>query len=180
MSDLSDVLSALDFAAQKHRAQRRKDAAETPYINHITAVVDTLATVGAVTDRVLLMAAALHDTVEDTDTSWPELEERFGSEVCQVVREVTDDTSLPKEERKRLQVVHAPHLSDRAKHLKLADKTCNVLDVIESPPATWSMERRIEYLDWTEASAAGCRGVSEALERRYDQILARAREALSR
>ena len=108
MSDLTGVMGAFHFAAHKHRLIPRKDKAETPYINHVIAVVHTLATVGRVADPILLMAAALHDTIEDTKTSWEELEDRFGPEVCSVVREVTDDKSLPKEERKRLQIEHTP------------------------------------------------------------------------
>ena len=178
MSDVAGVIGALHFAAHKHRSQSRKDEAGTPYINHVIAVVHTLATVGRVTDPIVLIAAVLHDTIEDTKTSWEELDDRFAPEVCGVVREVTDDKSLPKQERKRLQVEHAPHLSDRAKQLKLADKTCNVLDVIDNPAVGWSLERRIEYLDWTEQSAAGCRGVNEALEVHYDRVLQHGREVL--
>jgi guanosine-3',5'-bis(diphosphate) 3'-pyrophosphohydrolase len=176
MSDVANVIGALHFAAHKHRSQPRKDEAKTPYINHVIAVVHTLATVGDVSEPVPLMAAALHDTIEDTETSWQELEERFGSEVCRTVREVTDDKSLPKQERKRLQIEHASHLSDGAKELKLADKTCDMLDVIENPAVGWSLDRRIDYLDWTEKSAAGCRGVNEALEAHYDRVLQRGRE----
>ena len=178
MSDVAEVIGALHFAAYKHRFQSRKDEAKTPYINHVIAVVHTLATVGEITEPVTLVAAALHDTVEDTKTSSQELEDRFGPEVRRVVQEVTDDKSLPKEERKRLQIEHAPHLSDGAKQLKLADKTCNVLDVIDNPAVGWSLERRIDYLDWTEKSAAGCRGVNEALEAHYDRVLQRGRGVL--
>ena len=180
MSTLVAVVGALDFAARKHHTQRRKDAAETPYINHIIEVVNTLVGVGGVTDPVLLMAAALHDTVEDTDTSFDELETRFGHEVCDIVREVTDDKTLPKAERKRLQIVHAPHLSTRAKQLRLADKACNVHDVVEHPAAGWSVERRTEYLDWADAAAEGYRDVSETLEAHYDAMIKRGRKALER
>lgn len=69
------------------------------------------------------MAAILYDTIEDTDTSREDLEELFGREVANVVAEVTDDKTLPKQERKRLQVEHSPHRSDRAKQIKIADKT---------------------------------------------------------
>ena len=176
MTDTAQVLAALDFAADRHKGQPRKDAAKTPYINHIISVVHTLADVGKVTDPILLIAAALHDTIEDTETSADELEEKFGTEVRSVVEEVTDDKNLPKQERKRLQIEHAPHLSDRAKQLKLADKACNVIDVIENPAVGWSLERRREYLDWTDQSAAGCRGTNQALEAHYDRVVRRGRE----
>jgi guanosine-3',5'-bis(diphosphate) 3'-pyrophosphohydrolase len=141
-------------------------------------VATVLATCGGVTDETTLLAAVLHDTIEDTETTAEELAERFGPEVAAVVLEVTDDKSLPKDERKRLQVEHAPHGSPRAKLVKLGDKICNVHDVTVAPPADWTLERRREYLDWTERVIAGCRGASAELESRYDEVLGAARRAL--
>ena len=109
------LLSVLAFAARKHSGQRRKDPAGTPYINHPIAVAELLARVGRVSDLAALQAAILHDTLEDTETTVQELEAHFGLEVRALVQEMTDDKSLPKEERKRLQVEHAPHLSLRAR-----------------------------------------------------------------
>lgn len=175
----AQVLQALEFAAAKHRDQRRKDEAASPYINHPIAVANLLMHPGGITDAVTLMGAILHDTLEDTATTATELEARFGPEVRRVVEEVTDDKSLPKAERKRLQVEHAPHLSTRARQIKLADKISNVRDIIHSPPATWPLERRQEYLAWTERVVAGCRGVNPPLEALYDEILATGQEALA-
>ena len=126
------------------------------------------------------MAAVLHDTLEDTETTPQELEARFGPEVRRVVEEVTDDKTLPKHVRKQLQIEHAPHVSERAKLVKLADKICNVRDVAHDPPVGWPLARRREYLDWTEAVVRGCRGCNGALERYYDALLAEAREELER
>lgn len=125
------------------------------------------------------MAALLHDTVEDTDTSFEELEARFGLAVTALVREMTDDKSLPKEERKEAQVRKAPGLSARAKLIKLSDKRCNVRDITRNPPADWSLARRRAYLDWTARVVAGLRGTNAALEARYDETLARGYEALA-
>jgi guanosine-3',5'-bis(diphosphate) 3'-pyrophosphohydrolase len=169
-----DLLIALDFAAERHSTQRRKDAAQTPYINHVIEVAALLARHGA-TDRTALLAAILHDTIEDTETTPDELADRFGPEVRDAVLEVTDDKSLPKEERKRLQVEHAPHLSHAARLVKLGDKISNVRYVAHHPPPSWSLERRREYLDWTERVIAGLRGTNSALEARYDAALAEAR-----
>ena len=174
----SELLRALHFAADKHRDQRRKDPAASPYVNHPIAVAELLARVALVADPVTLLAAILHDTVEDTETTFEELEREFGSRVRSVVEEVTDDKSLPKQERKRRQVEHAAHLSDRAKLVKLADKTSNVRDVAENPPRDWSLERRSEYLDWAEAVVAGCRGTNAALERAFDDAIAHGRNVL--
>jgi guanosine-3',5'-bis(diphosphate) 3'-pyrophosphohydrolase len=172
------LLDALHFAADKHRFQRRKDPAASPYINHPIAAADLLARVGGVTDLVTLLAALLHDTLEDTETTSAELDERYGTEVRAVVEEVTDDKTLPKEERKRRQVEHAPHLSQRAKLVKIADKICNVLDVTHHPPAKWTRDRRLEYLDWSAAVVQGCKGANPALERYFAEVLAQGRALL--
>lgn len=172
------LLEALHFAATKHRDQRRKDPEASPYINHPIRVAQLLASEGGVTDLVTLQAAILHDTVEDTDTTLEELERHFGPAVRQVVAEVTDDKSLPKGDRKRLQIEHAPHLSPGAKQLKIADKTANVQNITTSPPADWSLERKREYLDWAEQVVAGCRGCNPALEAIFDGAIAEGRRSL--
>jgi len=164
------ILKAARFAADRHRIQRRKDAEASPYINHPIAVAETLAAAG-VTDRTTLLAAILHDVIEDTETKPSEIEEIFGDEVCRVIEEVSDDKSLPKARRKTLQVEHAPHLSDRAKLLKLGDLTVNVADVVNNPPVGWSLARRIEYLDWARRVTDGCGGVNEVLEQNFRDLV---------
>lgn len=146
----AELLEAVMFAAERHRNQRRKDAEASPYINHPIALAHLLATVGAVNDLDVLQAAILHDTVEDTDTSEAELRERFGDVVASIVMEVTDDKGLPKQRRKELQVEHAPHKSQGAALVKLADKTCNLRDIAAAPPADWPLARRQEYFDWAK------------------------------
>jgi guanosine-3',5'-bis(diphosphate) 3'-pyrophosphohydrolase len=180
MSDTARLLQALHFSADKHRFQKRKDRGASPYINHPIEVATVLATVGGVSDLITLMASVLHDTIEDTDTTPEELEQRFGRDVRLVVEELSDDKSLPKARRKQLQIEHALGSSHRAKLVKLGDKICNVRDVTHSPPDDWSLERRCEYLDWTEQVVAGCRGASATLERHYDQVLAEGRSKLHR
>jgi (p)ppGpp synthase/HD superfamily hydrolase len=172
------LLKAIEFASRKHSTQRRKDEEASPYINHPIAVTHLLADTGGVTDLVTLMAAVLHDTIEDTETTPTELDEHFGQTVRKVVEEMTDDKTLDKPVRKQLQIENAPRLSRRAKAVKLADKIANVRDVMESPPAYWPLSRRIEYLDWTEKVVAGCRGTNEALEKLFDQMLMKGRATL--
>jgi guanosine-3',5'-bis(diphosphate) 3'-pyrophosphohydrolase len=121
------------------------------------------------------MAAVLHDTIEDTETTPGELEEQFGRSVRKVVEELTDDKTLDKAVRKQMQIEHAGRLSRRAKAIKLADKIANARDVIESPPPDWSLTRRIEYLTWTEKVVAGCRGTNVALDKLYDQVIEKGR-----
>jgi len=175
---IGPLLKALHFAADKHRDQRRKDEGASPYINHPIEVAELLARVGGVRDLVVLQAAILHDTIEDTQTTAEELEAHFGERVRKVVEEVTDDTTLLKTDRKRLQIEHAPHLSREAQLVKLADKIANVIAVTETPPAKWPLSRRKEYLDWTEQVVAGVRGCNPALEKLYDEVLARGRSVL--
>ena len=179
LSTITPLLKALHFAANKHRDQRRKDVAASPYINHPIEVAELLARVGGVTDLVSLQGAVLHDTIEDTETTPEELEATFGPEVRRVVEEVTDDKRLEKTERKRLQIEHAPYLSVRAKQIKLADKIANIRGVTQAPPADWTLARRQEYLNWTEQVVAGCRGCNAALEDFYDRMLAEGRRVLS-
>ena len=178
-SDAVRLLTAVHFAAIKHAGQRRKDAAASPYINHPVAVAAVLATVGQVTDPTTLMGAVLHDTIEDTSTAPHELEEAFGSGVRHLVEELTDDKHLPKAERKRRQIMHAPTLSRPAKLIKISDKVCNVVDVIHTPPTPWSLDRRRDYLDWSAAVVAGCHGCHPALERHYITILRHGRAVLT-
>jgi (p)ppGpp synthase/HD superfamily hydrolase len=172
------LLKALHFAADKHRDQRRKDIEASPYINHPIEVAELLARVGDVQDLVTLQAAILHDTLEDTKTTVEELDAAFGADVRHVVEEVTDDKRLPKVERKRLQIEHAPHVSSRAKLVKLADKISNVRAVTQTPPANWPLTRRQEYLDWTEKVVAGLRGCNPQLEKLYDELLSQGRRVL--
>lgn len=146
----AELLAAISFAAAKHSKQRRKDVDASPYINHPLQLAHVLATEGDVSDVATLMAAVLHDTIEDTLTTYEELVENFGKTVADVVMEVTDDKTLLKAQRKEHQVDHAPHLSERAVLVKLADKTCNLRDVANSPPAGWPIERKQEYFDWAK------------------------------
>ena len=179
MSTSTDILAAIHFASGKHRTGRRKNKAKTPYINHPIAVAHHLATVAGVSDSATLIAAVLHDTIEDTETTREELDTTFGAEIRQLVEEVTDDKTLEPPVRKQRQIEHASELSDRAKLIKLADLTCNLTDVLDDHPSSWSNERRMEYLEWTEQVIAGCRRTNEKLEQDYDRLVARGRKLLS-
>ena len=177
-ADTAMLLAAIEFASRKHSTQRRKDAEASPYINHPIAVTHLLADTGGITDLVTLMAAVLHDTIEDTETTPTELDQHFGRAVRSLVEELTDNKALDKADRKRRQIEHASHLSHRAKAIKLADKIANVRDVMASPPRDWPLGRRLEYLDWTEQVVAGCRGTNDALEKLYDEVLKKGRGTL--
>jgi guanosine-3',5'-bis(diphosphate) 3'-pyrophosphohydrolase len=166
--DLGVVIRALAFAADKHRHQRRKDREASPYINHPIDLADILVNEARILDPVAIVAAVLHDTVEDTDTTLDELAAAFGPEVSAIVAEVTDDKALPKEERKRLQEVHAPSASFRAQQVKLADKISNLRDLARRPPANWDLERKRAYFDWSKRVIDGIRGRHPELEALFD------------
>jgi (p)ppGpp synthase/HD superfamily hydrolase len=169
---------ALDFAARKHMHQRRKGELAEPYVNHLSDVARLLAEASGGDDVTVVIAGLLHDTIEDTDTTFAELAKEFGSEVAELVGEVTDDKTLPKAERKRLQVETAPHKSLRARMIKLADKTSNLHSMIASPPKDWSLERRRDYIEWATQVAAGCSGVNAYLEQQFDRARRKAKAAL--
>lgn len=172
-SQLGSFVKAVAFAAEKHRNQRRKDADASPYINHPIALANVLANEGGVSDATVLCAAVLHDTIEDTETTENELTTIFGSQISSVVLEVTDDKSLEKNVRKQRQIEHAPHISYEAKLVKLADKICNLRDILGSPPASWSAERKQAYFGWASNVVAGLRGVHPGLEAIFDGLVAR-------
>ena len=176
MSHTTLILRAAAFAARKHRDQRRKDAEASPYINHPLELARVLAEVGGVTDAATLCAALLHDTIEDTDTTVEELTREFGPEVAAIVAEVTDDKTLARAERKRRQVEHAATISDQAKRVKLADKICNLRDLLASPPVHWPLQRQQAYFDWSAQVIAGLRGVHAPLEALFDAVYARRRD----
>lgn len=164
------MLKAIEFASRKHRDQRRKDAIRTPYINHPIALAEVLWFEGRVRSSVTIAAAILHDTIEDTETTPEELKGIFGAEVASVVEEVTDVIWLSKSSRKKLQIAKAARASLKARQVKLADKICNLRDILASPPAGWSLQRQREYFDWAKLVVDQIRGSNKLLERRFDQI----------
>ncbi|KAM6979667.1 guanosine-3',5'-bis(diphosphate) 3'-pyrophosphohydrolase MESH1 [Aplochiton taeniatus] len=169
-SDSIVLLETVHFAAEKHRNQRRKDPEATPYINHPIGVARILSHEGGITDIEVLQATLLHDTVEDTDTSIEELNAVFGQTVARIVQEVTDDKSLPKMDRKRQQVEHAPHSSHQAKLVKLADKLYNLRDLNRCTPSGWSTERVQEYFVWAAQVVRGLRGANPYLEGKLEEL----------
>ena len=172
LNELTLFFKALHFAADKHRDQRRKDVGATPYINHPIELAELLSYEGQVSDINVLIAAVLHDTVEDTKTTQEELEDTFGYEIASIVMEVTDDKSLTNEDRKRLQIENAATCSSQAKLVKLADKICNLRDMSARPPDGWSLERKRKYFDWSRRIVSQLRGINSNLEEIFDKIYA--------
>lgn len=169
MTALLDFARALDFAAQRHIDQRRKGVRAEPYLNHLSEVALLVAEATDGTDPVVVIAALLHDTLEDTDASYEEIEQLFGAAVAGVVAETTDDKRLRKADRKQRQIDSAPHASPQARLVKLADKVSNLRAMAVSPPAGWPLERKVEYFEWAHAVVAGLRGTDARLETLFDR-----------
>jgi (p)ppGpp synthase/HD superfamily hydrolase len=157
-TDLVLVLSAADFAAARHRDQRRKGRDSEPYVNHLIEVAHHLSRSASGHDPVLLAAGFLHDTIEDTDTTLGELDALFGPDVAHIVAEVTDDKSLRKDERKRLQVATITTKSRRAQLLAIADKTANLRSLVRDAPTDWTRGRIVEYGAWAQRVVDQIRG----------------------
>ena len=169
MNRLVTVLRAADAAARWHVNQRRKGAAQEPYVTHLIEVAMLVAEATDGADPNLIVAALLHDTIEDQGVTRQEIAAQFNDDVAGLVVEVTDDKKLPKAERKRLQIEHAPDLTPRAKILKFADKISNLRSLATSPPADWPTQRRIDYVIWTTEVVQGLRGASDLLEQEFDR-----------
>ena len=169
----NEFIKAVAFAAEKHRKQRRKDADASPYINHPIALANVLANEGDIANQDILIGAILHDTIEDTKTTPEELKSIFGEKIASIVIELTDDKNLPKGQRKALQIEHAAHASMEAKLVKLADKICNLRDILSAPPQDWTLQRRLDYFTWAEQVVAGLRGSNSKLEKIFDELMYR-------
>ena len=176
--DKLQIARAIDFAARKHAGQRRKGEAAEPYVNHLAEVALLVAEATGGADANLIAAAYLHDTIEDQGVTHGELVAAFGQDIADLVQEVTDDKSLGKAERKRLQVEHARNASSRAKVLKIADKVSNLRAILASPPADWSTDRKLAYFDWATEVVAGCRGANPWIVARFDEAYSRRGELM--
>jgi len=175
---LDRLLDAINFAVCKHQNQVRKDQRGSPYITHPISVAQAIYAIGSVEETHILIAAVLHDTIEDTDTSEAEIQEQFGENILAIILEVSDDKSLEKMERKRRQVVHAGELSYAAKLIKLADKLVNCRDILLSPPKDWPLARRQAYIQWAADVVYEIRGTNPSLENAFDKMLLEAQKKL--
>ena len=167
------VLSAAHFAAEKHACQKRKGQAAEPYVNHLIEVAYLVSTAFPEPDTDLVVAALLHDVIEDAGVTKEEVARRFGSTVAELVAEVTDDKSLPKAERKRLQVENAPKKSVGAQTIKLADKISNLRAILSSPPADWDLPRKREYFAWAKRVVDGLTTPNPVLKAEFEDTIRR-------
>ena len=150
MNDIVRIMQAADQAARWHKTQKRKGEAAEPYMNHLLEVA-ALTAEASDGDATCIIAALLHDAVEDQGKTFEEIKALYGAEVAAIVAELTDDKNLHKQERKDRQIINAPHKSPAACIVKLADKTSNVRSVVQTPPANWTLERKQAYVDWAKS-----------------------------
>ncbi len=185
-TDCGKLIKAYELAARQHKDQRRKDTDASPYINHPIGLPAILWEIGGVRDADVLIAAVLHDTLEDTVDQGSdadralqaEIVKEFGKEVLELVLAVTDDKSVEKQKRKLLQIQKAPTLSSKAKLIKLADKISNVTDVSNNPPSGWDLDRRIKYLSWAKAVVDAAQSDSIGLNARFQSVYTEGMEKL--
>jgi (p)ppGpp synthase/HD superfamily hydrolase len=179
MKEWIAVLRAADAAARWHVHQRRKGSAQEPYINHLLEVASLVAEATHGKDPRLVIAALLHDAIEDQEVPSELIAREFGKEVSDLVEEVTDNKRLAKDDRKRLQVEKAHQKSNLAKMIKLADKTSNLRAIAFSPSPSWSVKRRLEYIDWSKQVVSGLRGASPWLEQQFDRAAEEAERSVA-
>jgi (p)ppGpp synthase/HD superfamily hydrolase len=172
------ISEAAELAARRHNGMARKGRGNEPYINHLAEVANLLAAATGGTDAELVAAGWLHDTIEDTKTRRQELAEKFSGRVASLVVEVTDDMTLPKDQRRQKQIVDAPHKSASAKLIKIADKISNIRARILPDPSQAERDDLIDYVDWAEKVVAGCRGGNALLDRTFDETVKLARSTL--
>jgi HD domain len=170
MAPLTRVMRAAQFAADRHRSQRRKGASREPYINHLLEVAALLSEATDGQDMDLVIAGLLHDLVEEHGMGADDIASQFGPGVAALVFEVTEDKSLPPADRRRLQIVHAARRSPRARMLTISDLVSNLRSLRQSPPPDWPIERQRDYLDWAHSIVGESRGVSPPLEAAFDDV----------
>jgi len=176
LNAVRQILAAARFAAERHAAQRRKGRGAEPYVNHLLEVAELLARTADSLDTSLIVAALLHDTIEDVGVTRAELAARFGEDVAALVAQVSDDKSLPKVARKMLQLENAQNKSPRAQALSASDKIANLRSIVHSPPADWSFERKLEYVRWARQVVGRFTGLNGRLAEEFCQVNAQLQE----
>jgi len=180
MRGINLILKALNFAAFKHKYQRRKGDEHLPYINHPIKVAFIISEIGKIDDPIIISSAILHDVIEDTETSEEEIEKEFGNNIASIVKELTDNINFEKQKRKKLQIKKAPFLSREATIIRIADKIANIEDITSSPPIGWSYERKEEYLEWAEKVVKACKNVNNDLKNYFFEKLKKTKKELQK
>jgi len=175
---ITELTRALTFAAAAHVNQRRKGAAQEPYIDHLIEVLHLVACATGGHDIELCVAALLHDVVEDTDVTKAAIRDVFGPRVLSIVEENSDDTTLPKDERRRRRIATMPSKSPEARTIKIADVISNLRALVASPPAGWSAERKLGYLNGCRQLVDAGRGGNSEIEALFDRTAASVEQSI--
>ena len=162
------VTRAAEFAARAHARHRRKDAGQTPYVNHLAHVARLLAEAGC--DANLVAAGYLHDTIEDVRISHGALVSEFGQDIADLVLAVTDDKKQRWQKRKKAQIDRAADATPRVAALKLADKISNLHSLRDAPPHGWTAAEIATYVDWAHQVVTRLPSPNAALWADYEKI----------
>lgn len=180
------IIEAIQYAAHRHRWQRRKGKSKTPYINHPVDVAKIIMDCG-IEDETVLIAALLHDVIEDTVTRTEnreyltrEIESKFGKKVVKIVLELTDDKTLLLKQRKKMQIQKTGTISDKAKIIRIADKISNLNDILIDPPKGWIQSRKVKYIEWSREVVEKASGVNACLEKRFENLSIKASQQIKR
>jgi (p)ppGpp synthase/HD superfamily hydrolase len=168
---LAMLTQAYDLAARAHAGQRRKGI-DVPYINHPCAVAAMTAEALGHDDIEAIAAAVLHDVLEDTEVTEPELAARFGPRVTALVKELTDAPDwldLPLLDRKARQAEKMARGSIEARVIKIADQLSNIGDLCMAFGA-WPQAHNRAYLAGAQTVVDACRGVAPRLEAAFDAV----------
>ncbi|MER2606410.1 MAG: HD domain-containing protein [Siculibacillus sp.] len=176
-SAIARLSHAAHYAARAHKDQQRKGIDAEPYVNHCLEVAELVAHADTPGDVEVVIAALLHDTVEDVGVTREDLARDFGERVAELVMHVTDDKTLAKDRRKWLQIEHAPGLPRDAKLIKIADKTSNLRALVRTPPQGWDRARLAHYVVWAQAVVTACGPVDAGLEQAFGEAHAVAERA---
>jgi (p)ppGpp synthase/HD superfamily hydrolase len=159
------------FAERAHFGHTRSNQAKEPYINHLREVANLVKISGGDTEEVC--AGLLHDSVEDTSVTLNEILENFGPEIYKIVEALTDkpeSNKLPTLERKTLQAKHVKRENTKIKRVKLSDQISNVICVTVDPPLKWERQKCIDYIEGARRIAFECSGVSEYLDKKFNEV----------
>jgi (p)ppGpp synthase/HD superfamily hydrolase len=173
------ILKGVEFAMQKHQFQERKNSKKTPYVIHPIGVADHIMRVGKVYDADVIIAALMHDTINEGLATKEELTKNFGKAVASYVEEVTDDQAIPVKERKKKQIIQALHQSKGASLIKLSDKWHNLNTLMKDPPSGWNREKMDLYFQWAQAVAENLPEVNAPLKESLHETIAHYWEAQS-
>lgn len=140
--DVTKLLSAIHDASEAHAGQKRRDGTEV--LGHPLRVAKNLLDLFGFVEIDMLLAAILHDTLEDTKLEEMEILKKYGLRVLGLVKELTDDPTLKRDEQKMVQLMKAPFYSPAGKKIKFADRYDNLMSIMNLPELS---PREVDYIN---------------------------------